>query len=58
MKKTYIAPCVETLEFNMEAHIMGASKLEIISDSDERADGGSALSGEKLWGSSSIWNND
>ncbi len=56
MKKTYIAPCVETLEFNMEAHIMGASKLEIISD--EQADGINALSGEKQWGSSSIWNND
>ncbi len=58
MKKTYIAPQVQVVEFSTEALFLGTSPVVNLKRDGEGQDGMNALSGEKQWAGSSIWNND
>ncbi len=56
MKKTYISPAAQSLEFAPEA--MLAASVKIINNVEEDVTVGQSFSGQKIWGSSSVWENE
>ncbi len=59
MKKTYIAPATEIVALMIEDAILTISRDEKGIDIKEGSVGaGSSLSGQKVWGNSSIWDNE
>ncbi len=55
MKKTYISPAAQSLEFAPEAMLAASIKLGTTDDPVNVSD---AHSNNKIWGGSSIWTNE
>ncbi len=55
MKKTYISPAAQALEFQPESMLANSIKL---GSTDEEVTVGDAHSNGKIWNNSSIWDNE